>query len=64
MRPSTPKRAERNGRATRRYEDDDVQMFDPHVLLELDGLREGIDRIRHAALRRALLLVLSASLTR
>jgi hypothetical protein len=29
--------------ATRRYPQEDVAMFDPHVLLELDSLRAGID---------------------
>jgi hypothetical protein len=50
--------------ATRRYDEEDVALFDPHVLLELDGLRQGIERVESAPLRRALLLVLSASLTK
>lgn len=31
--------------ASRRYGPDDVALFDPHVLLELDGLRVGIDTL-------------------
>jgi DNA modification methylase len=50
--------------ATHRYGEEDVELFEPHVLLELDGLREGVDRIQPNTLRRALLLVLSASLTK
>lgn len=50
--------------ATRRYGEEDVALFDPHVLLELDGLRDAISRIEQLPLRRALLLVLSASLTK
>jgi SAM-dependent methyltransferase len=57
-------RRKKRAGATRRYGEEDVALFDPHVLLELDGLREGIDRIEPDALRRALLLVLSASLTK
>jgi len=50
--------------ATRRYSDTDVAMFEPHVLLELDGLRDGIEHVELDPLRRALLLVLSAVLTK
>jgi SAM-dependent methyltransferase len=50
--------------ATRRYGEEDVALFDPHVLLELDGLRDAISRVDELPLRRALLLVLSASLTK
>jgi DNA modification methylase len=57
-------RRKKRAGASRRYPEDDVALFDPHVLLELDGLREGIDRIDPPTLRRALLLVLSASLTK
>ena len=35
------RRREKRG-ASRRYPDEDVQLFEPHVLLELDGLREGL----------------------
>ena len=47
--------------ATRRYGEDDVAMFEPHVLLELDGIRDGITRAPKE-LRPPLLLVLSAIL--
>jgi DNA modification methylase len=57
-------RRKKRAGATQRYPEEDVALFEPHVLLELDGLREGIGRIEPAALRRALLLVLSASLTK
>jgi DNA modification methylase len=57
-------RRKKRAGATHRYPEEDVELFDPHVLLELDGLREGIDRVGSATLRRALLLVLSASLTK
>lgn len=50
--------------ATRRYGPEDVALFAPHVLLELDGLRQGIVRVEHESLERALLLVLSAALTK
>jgi hypothetical protein len=48
--------------ATRRYPPADVALFDPHVLLELDGLRAGIEQLPVPALRDPLLLVLSAIL--
>ena len=57
-------RRKKKAGATQRYPDEDVEMFDPHVLLELDGIREGIGKVSPPALRRALLLVLSASLTK
>jgi DNA modification methylase len=50
--------------ATHRYGAEDVALFAPHVLLELDGLREGITHVEHEGLERALLLVLSAVLTK
>jgi SAM-dependent methyltransferase len=50
--------------ATRRYEEEDVALFAPHVLLELDGLRDGIAHVESEPLRRSLLLVLSAVLTK
>ncbi|HEY2734180.1 MAG TPA: DNA methyltransferase [Polyangiales bacterium] len=49
---------------TRRYGSADREIFDPHVLLELDGLRDGIRKIEAPEARRALLLVLSAALTK
>src|SRR6185369_158100 len=50
--------------ATRRYPEEDVALFSPHVLLELDGLRDGIAHVEAEPVRRALLLVLSAVLTK
>ena len=49
---------------TRRYGPPDVAMFQPHVLLELDGLRSGLDAIDDSVTRDALELVLSAILTK
>jgi len=50
---------------TRRYGRLDRDLFDPHVLLELDGLRAGIERERAPkSLRRAAWLVLSSLLTK
>ncbi|WP_437315395.1 DNA methyltransferase [Sorangium sp. So ce385] len=52
---------------SRRYGPEDVALFEPHVLLELDGLRVGLDRVAgHGAdaLRADLELVLSAILTK
>jgi len=49
---------------TRRYGEEDLELFEPHVLLELDGLRAGIRRLSHEALERSLMLVLSAVLTK
>ncbi len=50
--------------ATRRYDRADVELFAPHVLLEMDGLRAGIDRVGDAEARGVLELVLSAILTK
>jgi SAM-dependent methyltransferase len=47
-----------------RYGRLDRQLFEPHVLLELDGLRHGIEALPGTAERRALRLVLSAMLTK
>jgi DNA modification methylase len=57
------RRKERVG-ATQRYPEVDVAAFDPHVLLELDGLRHGIYTLAPEARRRDLLLVLSAILVK
>ncbi|HWL86469.1 MAG TPA: DNA methyltransferase [Polyangiaceae bacterium] len=46
--------------ATRRLSDEDVALFAPHVLLELDGLRSGIETISDPMVKDALFLVLSA----
>lgn len=50
--------------ATRRYPDEDREQFDPHVLLELDGLRDGIERAAPGFERDTMWLVLSAILTK
>jgi hypothetical protein len=50
--------------ATQRYGDADRAQFAAHVLLELDGLRDGIQKTERPELRRALFLVLSALLTK
>ncbi|HTA92351.1 MAG TPA: DNA methyltransferase, partial [Polyangiaceae bacterium] len=49
---------------TRKYGTADREVYDPHVLLELDGLRDGIAKLEAREVRRALLLVLSAALTK
>ncbi len=50
--------------ASRRYPQEDVDGFDPHVLLELDGLRVGIEKHRAHPLSDVLALVLSAILAK
>jgi DNA methylase len=57
-------RRKRKAGATQRYSEVDRAQFAPHVLLELDGLRDGIWKTADAQARRALLLVLSALLTK
>ena len=58
------RRARRAG-ATRRYPPEDVALFDPHVLLELDSIRTAIKGLDvPAPLRDALVLVLSAILVK
>lgn len=47
---------------THRYPGEDVALFDPHVLLELDSLRLGLDRTADLAVRSDLELVLSSIL--
>ncbi len=50
---------------TRRYAAEDRELFDVHVLLELDGLKSGIDALEGSEdLKRALGLVLSSILTK
>ena len=65
---ATARREARAG-ASRRFPDADVALFDPHVLLELDGLRVGLEGFEprspeEAWAREALWLVLSAILTK
>jgi DNA modification methylase len=59
-------RRTRRAGATRRYPPEDVALFDPHVLLELDSLRAGITTRQEAseADAEALGLVLSAILVK
>ncbi len=57
-------RRERKAGATQRYSEADREQFAPHVLLELDGLRDGIRHLADAEATRAALLVLSALLTK
>ncbi len=58
------KRREKRASPTMRYPEEDVALFDAHVLLELDSLRDGIDKIHSKGLREDLELVLSAILTK
>ncbi len=58
------RRKERAG-ATRRYPEDDVALFDPHVLLELDSIRSGIQQLPEAdPAKTDLRIVLSALLVK
>lgn len=50
--------------ATRRYGEEDVRLFEPHVLLELDGLAAGIREEKDARAREDLELALSAILVK
>jgi hypothetical protein len=61
---SADERRRQRAGATRRYPPEDVALFDPHVLLELDGLRAGCRRIDDELARRALSLVLSSILVK
>ncbi|HMI88163.1 MAG TPA: DNA methyltransferase [Polyangiaceae bacterium] len=57
-------RRHRKAGATHRYGREDTALFEPHVLMELDGLRAGLGKVRHDFARRALRLVLSAILVK
>lgn len=57
-------RRKRKAGATRRYPEADREQFAAHVLLELDGLRDGLQLVENVEIRRALSLVLSALLTK
>jgi hypothetical protein len=61
---SADERRARRAGATRRYGADDVALFEPHILLELDGLATAIRGIERDWVRRALLLVLSSILVK
>jgi DNA modification methylase len=60
---ASERRARRSG-ASRRYAPEDVSTFAPHVLLELDGLRVGIEATSDTELRHDLELILSSLLTK
>lgn len=47
-----------------RYSEDDVELFSPHVLLELDSLRHGVQATSDALARRVLRMVLSSLLVK
>jgi hypothetical protein len=47
---------------SKRYPPEDVALFEPHVLLELDGLRVGLDALEDGVVRADLELVLSSLL--
>jgi DNA modification methylase len=58
-------RRRRRAGSTRRYARADVELFEPHMLLELDSLRAGIkERTEERMLRGALELVLSSILVK
>lgn len=48
----------------RLYGPEDRELFDTHVLLELDSLTHGIDALPRGEMKRALLLVISSLLTK
>jgi hypothetical protein len=50
--------------ATRRFPHEDVALFEPHVLLELDSLRAGVEQLKDDPARVDLSLVLSAVLVK
>jgi hypothetical protein len=64
VRAGADERRLRRAGATRSYGPEDVALFDPHVLLELDGLRRGLLELEAGFVRRALFLVLSAILVK
>jgi hypothetical protein len=58
------KRRKARAGASRRYPPEDVEAFEPHVLLELDGLRHGIESLGSVRERDDLYLILSAILVK
>ena len=56
-------RRQRRAGPTRRYGAQDRDLFEVHVLLELDGLKEGIEK-HGGAYRHELMLILSSLLTK
>jgi hypothetical protein len=57
-------RRTRKAGATQRYGREDTELFEPHVLMELDGIKAGLGKVRHDFARRAGKLVLSAILVK
>jgi DNA modification methylase len=57
-------RRKTSARATKKYGPEDVALFEPHVLLELDSIRAALDRVEPKELREDLELVFSAILTK
>jgi hypothetical protein len=57
-------RRKKKAGATRRYDREDVRLFEPHVLLELDGIASGIRAEKDPHTRRDLEMVLSAILVK
>ncbi len=57
-------RRERKAKPTKPYGREDRDLFDPHVLLELDGLRAGIEREKQQDVVEVLFLILSSTLTK
>ena len=57
-------RRDRRAAPTRPYGPEDRDLFDPHVLLELDGLRAGIEREKQQDVIEVLFLILSSTLTK
>ncbi len=49
---------------SRRYPPEDAGLFDPHVLLELDGLHWGISQVADPFCKMALMMVLSSMLNK
>jgi hypothetical protein len=64
VRDHADRRRAARARPTQRYGPEDVALFEPHVLLELDSLRDGLDAIEPRALREDVELVFSAILTK
>lgn len=58
------KRRVARAKPTMRYPEEDVALFDAHVLLELDSIRDAIDAVHSKGLREDLELILSAILTK
>ncbi|MGZ3474189.1 MAG: DNA methyltransferase [Polyangiales bacterium] len=58
------RRRKEGARVTKRYDQEDVDLFEPHVLLELDSLRDGLDTVHSKGLREDLELIFSAILTK